>query len=86
MKIFDAWGNEFNSEEEAEKYWEKQWWELLNAERLEEYLNLDIKVAEWLMKDNKRWREFIKAFSSCFDSAIKDYIEDCYYDSEIEDD
>ena len=86
MKIFDAWGNEFNSEEEAEKYWEKQWWELLNAERLEEYLNLDIKVAEWLMKDNKRWCEFIKAFSSCFDSAIKDYIEDCYYDSEIEDD
>lgn len=86
MKICDNWGNEFDSEEEAEEYWEEQWWGLLDAERLAECLNLDIKVAEWIMEDNIRWCEFIKAFSSCFDSAIKDYIEDCYYESEIEDD
>ena len=86
MKIFDAWGNEFNSEEEAEAYWEEQWWRLLDAERLAEYFNLDIEIAKWLMKDNIRCYEFIKAFSSRFDCAIKDYIEDCYYDSEIEDD
>jgi hypothetical protein len=86
MKIFDNWGNEFESEEEAEEYWEEQWWGLLDEERLAECLNLDIKIAEWLMKDNIRWCEFIKAFSSRFNSAIKDYIEDCYYESEIEDD
>lgn len=83
MKIFDNWGNEFDSEEEAEEYWEEQWWGLLDEERLADYLNLDVEIAEWLMKDEKRWCEFIKAFSSRFNEMVKYYIENCYYESEV---
>ena len=82
MKIIDAWGNEFDSEEDAEEFWTRQWWRLLDAERFADCFHLDIKIANWIMK-SELWYAFQSVFRDRFDAAIKDYIDDCYYESEV---
>lgn len=85
MTIVDEWGNEFDSKEEADAYWTKQFWETVDAERLEDFLGLEKKFGEWIMSDNTRWEDFKKVFKQDLDEAIACYCSDCYWNSNIED-
>lgn len=85
MLIIDEWGNEFDSKEEADAYWTKQFWEIVNAEYLENFLGLQMKFAEWIMSDNTRWEDFKRVFKQDLDEAISYYCSDCFWNSTVED-
>lgn len=85
MTIVDEWGNEFDSKEEADAYWTNQFWETVDAERLEDYLGLEKKFAEWIMSDSTRWEDFKKVFKQDLDEAISSYCSDRYWNSDVED-
>ena len=86
MIITDAWGNEFYNKEEAEQYWVNQFWDWMDYGLLADYLNIGCELANWILKDEKRWEDFKKDFKDKLNEAVEQYVTDCYYESEIDDD
>lgn len=86
MLITDAWGNEFHSKEEAKVFWTNQFWDWMDVDFLSEHFNLDFATADWIFSNHTRWEDYKKDFKDIFDMVIKDYISDCYNESEIDDD
>ena len=86
MIIIDAWGNEFHSKKEAETFWTNQFWNQMDVEFLSEHFELSFEIADWIFSNHIRWEDYKQDFKDQFDMAIKYYISDCYYESEIDDD
>lgn len=86
MTITDAWGNEFHSKKEAETFWTKQFWDWMSVEFLSDHCDLDYATANWIFNNHTRWEDYKKDFKDIFDMNIKDYLSDCYDESEIDDD
>lgn len=85
MTIIDAWGNEFHSKKEAETFWIKQFWEEMDVDFFSDNFHLDWKVADWIMNNPTRWEDYKNDFKDIFDMNLKDYISDCYDESNIDD-
>ena len=85
MTIMDAWGNEFHSKKVAETFWTNQFWDWMDVEFFSEHFNLDFAIADWIFNNHIRWEDFKQDFKDIFDMCIKDYISDCYDESEIDD-
>ena len=58
----------------------------MDVEFLSDHFDLDYATANWIFNNPTRWKDYKKDFKDIFDMNIKDYITDCYDESEIDDD
>ena len=75
----------FIARKKQKPFWANQFWDWMDVEFLNDHFNLDYATADWIFNNHTRWEDYKQDFKDIFDMNIKDYISDCYDESEIDD-